>query len=164
METLRQKGFSGKIILITAEPYPPYDRIKLSKALDIDVSKITLRPAEFYKEKGIDIMLSTEVTSIDPNSKSVKLSNNEELKYDKIFLATGSTLVFLFRFRILHGFNCFFDIFRPRRITAPGSDLKNIFVLRTVEDANQIKNALTPSANVVILGSSFIGKRRKFQK
>lgn len=39
--------------------------------------------------------------------------------------------------------------------------MKNIFVLRTVEDANQIKDALTPSANVVILGSSFIGGLNK---
>lgn len=91
METLRQKGFTGKIILITAEPYPPYDRIKLSKALDIDVNKITLRPAEFYKERGIEVMLNTEVTAINPSNKSVKLGNNEEIKYDKIFLATGST-------------------------------------------------------------------------
>lgn len=91
METLRQNGFTGRIVLVTAENYLPYDRIKLSKALDADVSKITLRPEEFYRERNIQVILSTELVSLDAASKSIELSSGVKMNYDKVFLATGST-------------------------------------------------------------------------
>lgn len=48
-ETLRQEGFTGRLILISADAYPPYDRIKLSKQLDYTIDQIKLRPETFYK-------------------------------------------------------------------------------------------------------------------
>lgn len=48
-ETLRQEGFSGRLVMICAEKYSPYERIKLSKQLDLDFDKIQLRPDTFYK-------------------------------------------------------------------------------------------------------------------
>ena len=49
VETLRQEGFSGKIVMITSERALPYDRIKLSKMLDADIGKLQLRQDSFYK-------------------------------------------------------------------------------------------------------------------
>jgi NADPH-dependent 2,4-dienoyl-CoA reductase/sulfur reductase-like enzyme len=65
----------------------------------------------------------------------VKLSSGDSLKYDHLIIATGS---------------------RPRALTIPGSYSKNIFVLRSPNDANQIQ-ALSDGKNVVIIGTSFIG-------
>ncbi|KAK6641532.1 hypothetical protein RUM44_013244 [Polyplax serrata] len=136
VETLRQEGFEGRIIFVMAEKYLPYDRIKVSKSFDVDIQKITLRPADFYQQRNVELKLNTQLTDLDPWKKIATLSNGEKLNYDKIFLATGST---------------------PRKLCASGSNLKNIFVLRTVDDAKQIFQVLSDTSNVVILGTSFIG-------
>lgn len=49
VETLRQEGFKGRIVLVCKEQSLPYDRIKISKALDVKLDSITLRTASFYK-------------------------------------------------------------------------------------------------------------------
>lgn len=66
----------------------------------------------------------------------MKLSNGEELNYDYLFIATGS---------------------KPRMPDAPGSDLKNIFVLRNYTDAAAVQEQLSSEKHVVVLGQSFIG-------
>lgn len=60
-ETLRKEGFTGKIVLISKEKLLPYDRPKLSKALSIAADKIVLRPAEFYAQNNIEMVLGKEV-------------------------------------------------------------------------------------------------------
>ncbi|XP_069679458.1 apoptosis-inducing factor 3 isoform X1 [Periplaneta americana] len=136
VETLRQEGYKGRIVFVCKESVLPYDRIKLSKTLDMKADKISLRPATFYKEHDIEVLTSTEVVSLNTESKVLKLSSGNDLKYDAVFLGTGSI---------------------PRRPPIPGAELKNVFVLRTVEDANTIASQLSPEKNVVILGASFIG-------
>lgn len=48
VETLRQEGFDGRVVLITKENHLPYDRTKLSKALNSDANIIALRSQQFY--------------------------------------------------------------------------------------------------------------------
>lgn len=135
-ETLRQEGFSGRLVMICAEKYSPYDRIKLSKQLDLGIDKIQLRPDTFYKEHDIDIMLNTKLVKLDAEKKTLELDNGESISYNVVFLATGS---------------------KPRKINLPGIDLDNVFTLRSLNDASNINAALSPESNVVIYGSSFIG-------
>ncbi|XP_059475365.1 apoptosis-inducing factor 3 isoform X2 [Neocloeon triangulifer] len=136
IESLRQNGFTGRIMLLCAENFLPYDRPKLSKALDADPAKIALRDAEFYQKNGIEVHLGAEVNSIDPGRKLVSLEQGEELSYDGIVIATGSEA------RGVDGIE--------------GCDLKNIFTLRTVQDANEIAT-VAKGKKVVIIGNSFIG-------
>ena len=49
MEAVRQSGFTGRLVLATREKHLPYDRPKLSKALDMSAEKLRLRSPEFYK-------------------------------------------------------------------------------------------------------------------
>lgn len=135
-ETLRQEGFSGKVIMVAAEKYLPYDRIKLSKLLDSTADKMQLRPEAFYKEHGINVMLNCQAAGLDSESKKLTLSDGQTLTYNSLFIATGSI---------------------PRKIDVPGVDLENIFTLRNVNDANAIYSAISPDAEVVVYGSSFIG-------
>ena len=135
-ETLRQEGFTGRIVVICKESALPYDRIKVSKVMDMDVQKILLRPQIFYDENKIETKLGVEATGLETARNIVKLSNAEELQYDYLFIATGS---------------------KPRASTAPGSDLANIFVLRNYTDAGEIYKQLAADKHVVILGQSFIG-------
>jgi NADPH-dependent 2,4-dienoyl-CoA reductase/sulfur reductase-like enzyme/nitrite reductase/ring-hydroxylating ferredoxin subunit len=134
-ETLRQNGFTGKVIIISKEAHLPYDRSKISRNLGSKIEDIQLRSQSFYDDNHIKALLSTEATALDSTAKSVKLSNGTELKYDKVFIATGT---------------------RARRLKIPGVHLKNIFTLRSINDANEINSKLTSKSHLVILGSSFI--------
>ncbi|XP_046386365.1 apoptosis-inducing factor 3 isoform X2 [Ischnura elegans] len=135
VETLRQEGFSGRIVMITAENHLPYDRPKLSKMLDTSAAKISLRTPEFYEEHGIEVINGTEATGVDTNARTVKLNKGADVSYDKLFIATGST---------------------PRVPELPGVNLENVLTLRTIVDANKIAEK-SKGKKVVILGTSFIG-------
>ncbi|XP_033207120.1 apoptosis-inducing factor 3 isoform X2 [Belonocnema kinseyi] len=135
-ESLRQEGFTGRIIMICKEKSLPYDRVKVSKSMDLNVKNILLRPQIFYDECKIETRLGIEATNLDTERKVLTLSKEEEINYVHLFIATGC---------------------RPRFPDTPGVDLKNIFVLRNYTDANGVHKALSPNKNVVILGTSFIG-------
>jgi len=135
-ETLRQEGYSGRLVVVSAENHYPYDRVKLSKQLDATAEKLQLRPDAFFKEYNIEMMLGTRAVALDSDQKEISLSNGSKIKYNSIFLATGA---------------------KPRKLDLPGSQLKNIFTLRSVDDASSICKSLSPEANVLIYGSSFIG-------
>ena len=61
-ESLRQEGFTGRIIMICKESSLPYDRVKVSKTLDLNVQNILLRPQMFYDEYKIETRLGVEAT------------------------------------------------------------------------------------------------------
>ncbi|XP_028893898.2 apoptosis-inducing factor 3 isoform X2 [Zeugodacus cucurbitae] len=135
VETLRQEGFTGRIVMLCREPCLPYDRIKLSKGLDFALDKLEFRTAEFYAQYGIETLVGVEASSVDTVAKKVHCSNGDEVKYDQLLIATGLS---------------------PRKPPVQGVDLKNVFTLRTYEDARSILGAITPETNLVCVGGSFI--------
>jgi NAD(P)H-nitrite reductase large subunit len=134
---LRSLGFTGKITILSSEPYPPIDRTKLSKALITDSSKILLRTNEVLEQLDIGLK-HTKVTKVDTGSKSVTTEGGETLKYDKLVLATGGS---------------------PRMLPLPGfKELKGIYKLRTVPQTKEIVDATSGGKKkVVIVGTGFIG-------
>ena len=90
---LRAAGFPGRVTVVGAERYPPYERPPLSKELlagAISVEKTYLHGLEWYVESGIDLRLTTEVVGIDRSSQRVRLSTGESLPYDAMLLTTGA--------------------------------------------------------------------------
>lgn len=136
VETIRQNGFTGRVVLVCKEPTLPYDRIKVSKTMDATADKMLLRSQQFYDDHHIETMIGVEATSLDTNSKEVGLSNGYKIKYDKVYIATGST---------------------PRKAPVEGADLKNVVTLRNVADSQYVHGQLTDHSHVVVLGVSFIG-------
>ncbi|XP_062568726.1 apoptosis-inducing factor 3-like isoform X2 [Saccostrea cucullata] len=134
-ETLRQEGFTGEITIATQENNIPYDRPKLSKALDMTADKIALRSLDFYTKADINILKQKQATAVDTSSKTVTFKDGSTESYTSLVVATGG---------------------RPRVLPIPGTDLENVYQLRTPEDANQIAEKAA-GKNVVIIGSSFIG-------
>lgn len=138
-ETLRKEGFTGKITLITKDNYLPYDRIVLSKNFDTDVSKILLRTQEFYDKYDIEVKLSSAVKQVDDKNKTIRLENEEEIPYDKVLFATGSTA----------------------RVPAEYKDAMQsafgIYTIRSASDHNKIKDEIPRANDVVIIGASFLG-------
>ncbi|XP_063812173.1 apoptosis-inducing factor 3-like isoform X2 [Pseudophryne corroboree] len=134
-ETLRQEGYTGRIVMVTREKHIPYDRTKLSKAMNAKATEIYLRPAEFYSEHNIEVWTDKEAVSVNTDEAKVKFRDGSSLLYSQLLIATGS---------------------RPRELRCAGSTLQNVFHLRSPEDANAISEAAV-GKNVVIMGSSFIG-------
>ncbi len=138
-QTLREDGFKGRVVLITREKHLPYDRPNLSKEYlqgNAKAEWMPLRAAEFYAEHGIEVLHEKEVARIDAEKQTITFTDGDTLAYDSLLLATGGT---------------------PRRPNVPGSDLKNVFVLRSFDDADAIIQAAQPASHAVVIGASFIG-------
>ena len=138
-ETLRTEGFDGRVVLIGEEASRPYERPPLSKEYlrgEKDFDAAAVHPAGFYDEHDIELRASSLVSAIDPSKHSVTLSSGEVMGYDRLLLATGAS---------------------PRRISVPGSDLPGVLYLRSVEDADVLRQSIGPSAQVVVVGAGWIG-------
>jgi len=134
-ETLRSQGFTGRVVMICKEKVLPYDRPKLSKAMNTSADRILLRQPEWYQQNQIEVLLGKEAVEVDATTKQIRLNDGTEFRYDCAFVAPG-------------GF--------PRTIPVPGMDLGNIFPLRDPADANHIIENVE-GKRVVIVGTSFIG-------
>lgn len=137
-QSLREHGFDGRICMITQENKLSYDRPNLSKDyLNGSASEewMPLRSQDFYDEFGIELLQGRRVTGIDTSSKIVTLDDSQIIEYDKILIATGA---------------------EANKLNVPGSDLKNIFTLRSYADADKIINAAENLSHSTVIGSSFI--------
>ncbi len=136
-EALRDNGFAGRITLITAESDAPCDRTKLSKEFlsgNATADELPLHPESFYEERTIE-RLHKNATAVEVSQHRVTFEDGAQLVSDSLLLATGS---------------------RPRRLQVPGSDLGNVFVLRSERDAETILANSQPGVRAVIVGGSFI--------
>jgi NADPH-dependent 2,4-dienoyl-CoA reductase/sulfur reductase-like enzyme len=138
IEGLREKGFKGRITVLSKESYLPIDRTKLSKALIPDETKVQWRDGDHFSNAGVDFHLETEVESIDFKGHKIKTKNGGEFEYTKVVCCTGGT---------------------PKRLPMKGfKDLDNIFVLRGVDDVQRINKAVGENGKkIIVIGSSFIG-------
>lgn len=136
-ETLRQSGFTGEIVMLSAEAEVPYDRSMLTKAmLNAKPEGISIRTKEYYDNIDIGIKNGAYVTEVDPAAKSVTLKSGEKVQYDKLLVATGG---------------------RAKKLNVPGHALKNIFTIREFSDLYKIREVVGGVKNVVIIGGGLIG-------
>lgn len=133
-ETLRSRGHHGPIRVVCGEPVAPYDRPPLSK--DPLCGASSFRPASWYDEQGVELVLGRPAARLEPARRRVLLADGEALGYDALILATGS---------------------HPRRIPALAGR-PNVHVLRTAADAAELWGALAPGARLAIIGAGFIGQ------
>ena len=92
--TLRQEGYTGRIVLIGAEPHVPYERPPLSKAILQGVGRpehTHLMPADKFAELELDFRPGVRVTAIDRHHQQVELTGGERISYDQLILTTGGT-------------------------------------------------------------------------
>ncbi|CAL8335275.1 apoptosis-inducing factor 3 [Gadus morhua] len=134
-ETLRQEGFTDRIVMVTADRHPPYDRPKLSKSLESTAEQLRLRSPEFLQDHDIEVLTEKEVAVVDVKMRAVTFVDGSRMEYRKLFIATGS---------------------RPRPMSYQGMDVANVFHLGTPDDANSIAR-LANNRNAVVVGTSFIG-------
>lgn len=136
--SLRQEKWAGEIVLIGDESALPYHRPPLSKAYlagKHTLHELAIRSADFYEKQQIQLLDQT-VTSVDPSTRNLMLSNGEPMAYDELALCTGA---------------------RPRRLDMTGADLPGIYYLRTARDVEAIRTAAATVDRAVIIGGGYIG-------
>jgi NADPH-dependent 2,4-dienoyl-CoA reductase/sulfur reductase-like enzyme/nitrite reductase/ring-hydroxylating ferredoxin subunit len=143
-QAMREAGYKGRITIVTRENRTPYDRPNLSKDyLQGSAQKewMPLRPDDFYSTYNIEFMFDMVVNKVNIKEKRISFEKGEDLSYSKLLIATGGI---------------------PRELNIPGSDLKNIFYLRSFSDTDNIIEVAKNSKEAVIIGSSFIGMETAF--
>ena len=138
VETLRRRGFDGRISVVGAESALPYDRPPLSKEIlqgKWEPERTRLRDPASYDELEVDWRLGVRATGLDTATRELELDGRERRGFDRLLIATGAS---------------------PRRL--PGTpELDGIHTLRTLDDALAIRAALERGPRVVVVGAGFIG-------
>ena len=136
---LRQNKFEGSIAIVGDEPDLPYERPPLSKEYfsgERTFERILIRPAAFWDDRNIAMLLGKLVTSVDPAKHEVTLSDGSTIGYGKLIWATGGS---------------------PRRLTCSGFDLVGVHGVRTRADADRMLGELDGVTDVVVVGGGYIG-------
>jgi 3-phenylpropionate/trans-cinnamate dioxygenase ferredoxin reductase component len=137
--TLREEGFAGPVVIVSREPGVPFGRPPLSKTYlrsEEDLKGWYVRPAGWYAEHDVDLRSGSSVAGVDPVAHTVVLGSGEELRYQKMLIATGG---------------------RNRRSSLPGAELPGIHYLRTVAECDAIKQEAVAGRRAVVVGMGFIG-------
>jgi 3-phenylpropionate/trans-cinnamate dioxygenase ferredoxin reductase subunit len=136
---LREAGAEGEVLLVGREPDPPYNRPDCSKGYlrgEESRKDPMFRPAEWWGEQNIELMTRTSVAGLDLDSRTAKLSNKEDIEFDKALIATGANV---------------------RRLNVPGCELEQIHYLRTLGNSDAIREGVKDVEEVVLIGGSYIG-------
>jgi 3-phenylpropionate/trans-cinnamate dioxygenase ferredoxin reductase subunit len=139
VDTLRRRGFAGKLTLIGDEASPPYQRPPLSKkylAGALERERLLIRPAAFYADHAVETHFGRRVTDLAPRERHVRLDDGVVVPFDALLIATGS---------------------RPRELQIPGADLEGVHYLRTVLDTDRIRAGCARGGRLLIVGGGYIG-------
>ena len=137
--SLRQEGFTGRIVLIGDEPVLPYQRPPLSKtylAGELAKERLFIKPAAFYDKVNIEHMLGQAVNAIDSSRQQISLKGGQNLSYDHLILATGG---------------------RVRPLSCPGASHSGVHYLRTLADVEAMQGKFTAGARLVVIGGGYVG-------
>ena len=134
--TLREEGYSGRLILIGDEAHLPYERPPLSKGVlqgSTDLAECSLCDSARLAALGIEHIAGNPASRLEPQHHRLQLADGQWLTYAGLLLATGG---------------------RARRLP---QEQANVFYLRTHDEALALRNELKPGARLVVVGGGFIG-------
>lgn len=138
-EMLRREGFDGGVTILSADTDAPYDRPNCSKdylAGEAQPEWMPLRPASWYADHDVGLELNAEAQRLDVAAKTVVLKDGRSFAWDACLIATGA---------------------EPVRLPIEGFARPDVFVLRTLSDADRIVEAAKKARRLAVVGASFIG-------
>ncbi|MDR6832420.1 MULTISPECIES: FAD-dependent oxidoreductase [unclassified Sphingopyxis] len=136
---LRTQKFEGSIAIVGDEPELPYERPPLSKeyfAGEKEFERIQLRPAKYWDERDVTMLLGQRVVAVDPGARNVTTESGGTIGYGKLVWATGGS---------------------PRMLPIPGGNLPGVQGVRTRADADAMKAASETASQIVVIGGGYIG-------
>ncbi len=136
---LREEGAVGEVLIVGREGDPPYNRPDCSKGYLRGAEareEAYFRPDEWWTEQNIELITRTSVMGLDLDTRTAKLSSKEEIAFEQALLATGANV---------------------RRLNVDGCELEQIHYLRTLGNADAIREGVADAEEVVLIGGSYIG-------
>ena len=137
--SLREFGYSERIVIVGDEPVLPYQRPPLSKAYllgEMTAERLLLRPQSYYEKHQIELITGDRAVAIDRAAARVTLVSGAALDYDRLVLATGA---------------------RNRKLPVEGAGLTGVLYLRTLAESDAIKERFAEAQEIVVVGAGFIG-------
>lgn len=136
-EKIKSKSPASHLIVFGEEPRRAYDRVHLSEYFNGKTAEdLSLSTENWYQENGIDLFLNTTITTIDRIHKKVSASNGLDYAYDVLVFATGS------------------GAFVPQ---IPGIEKDGVFVYRTLEDLDLIRDYAKKANTAAVIGGGLLG-------
>jgi NAD(P)H-nitrite reductase large subunit len=137
-ETIRKHQPQDAITIVGDEKEPPYSRMAIPYLLMGNIAEkgTWLRKGLGHFE-GLQIKLvQARATNVDTGTRTIALDSGQQLRFDTLLIATGST---------------------PIRPPVPGIDLPGVHSCWTLEDARKIMGLAVKGARVLQMGAGFIG-------
>jgi 3-phenylpropionate/trans-cinnamate dioxygenase ferredoxin reductase subunit len=128
----------GRVLLLSADEHPPYQRPPLSKDYlrgESDEADLPLEDEEFYRDQEIEVELATRIVGLDVDRHEVS-GEDRRLTYGACVLAVGSV---------------------PSALPVTGGDHPEVRLLRSRTHATQLREAASAATSVIVVGSGFIG-------
>lgn len=138
-EELAQRALGRYAIAVIGEERQlAYNRILLSSVLagDASGSDLALKPAAWWRDRGVTLCYGAAVTAVDLTARRVTLADGKTLAFTKLVFATGS---------------------RPIRLPVPGAELNGVLTFRDLADVASIAKAGRRGARVVVVGGGLLG-------
>ena len=126
------------VAVIGEEPRLAYNRVLLSALLadEVGFDDIELKPARWWRDRGVTLRYGERATQVDAAARSVTLAGGAQLGFSKLVFATGS---------------------QPIKPDIPGMDLPGVLTFRDVDDVNAIAATKAAGAPVVVIGGGLLG-------
>jgi nitrite reductase (NADH) large subunit len=126
------------VAVIGEEPRLAYNRVLLSALLadEVDFDDIELRPARWWRDRGVTLRYGVRATAVDAAARNVTLAGGTRLSFSKLVFATGS---------------------QPIKPDIPGMDLPGVLTFRDVDDVNAIAASKAAGTRVVVIGGGLLG-------
>jgi nitrite reductase (NADH) large subunit len=126
------------IAVIGGEPRLAYNRVLLSSVLAGETAShdIELRPAAWWRDRGVTLKYGCLATEIDVGRRELKIAGDESIAFSRVVLATGSN---------------------PLRLNVPGADLAGVHTFRDSRDVDLLLALAAGRKRVVVVGGGLLG-------
>jgi NADPH-dependent 2,4-dienoyl-CoA reductase/sulfur reductase-like enzyme len=137
-ESARRRDNRARIVVLSEDAHPFYNRILLSKEFlkrdDVAPEHVVIKPRAEWKAEGIELESDARVMSLDPRARSVTLADGATIEFGRCVLAPGG---------------------RPVLLPVPGGE--RLRYLRSLEDAVALREAARKADRAIVVGGGLVG-------
>ena len=136
---LREQGFDRRLVLVSEEAEIPYERPPLSKGYlrgEEPIERALVRPLVDYEAHGIELLRGRRAITLDVTTRELNLDDGSNVRYDSLLLATGAA---------------------PRHLGSTRAYLDGVHYLRTIHDADLLREAADAARAIAVIGGGWVG-------
>ena len=138
VEAIRRRDPASPITLVTEEKAVAHSPVMLTYWIGGEVPRqgLFFRDASWPEKMKLDLHAGGRAVALSTQRKKVILEGGEEIPYDRLLIATGSS---------------------PLSLPLSGVDLQGVYAIRRIDDAQTIQERILSGPQVLIIGGGFIG-------